>query len=121
MTTPLLPWNDDRGQQQAGFFRISVEEVRQRLAKMEHLAPEGIASPWAQLHFVNWMLEDQQAEVGREAIEVLKVVVLLQFLGYLDAYVVSMTDNNNLGWLGPLLAGSEGTNKLESLILWKIS
>src|SRR2546426_158798 len=115
MTTPLLPWNDNRGQQQAGFFRISVEEVRQRLALMEHLAPEGIASPWAQLYFVNWMLEDQKAEVGREAIQVLKVVVLLQFLGYLEACAVPMTDNNDLEWLGPLLAGSEGTDKLESL------
>ena len=89
MTVPLLPRpkdpDDDWGQQPAGFFALEVADVRQKLALMEHLAPEGIASPWAQLHFVNWMLEDQGAAVGREAVQVLKVVVLLQFLGYLEA------------------------------------
>jgi len=124
MTVPLLPRpkdpDDDWGQQPAGFFSLEVADVRQKLALMEHLAPEGIASPWAQLHFVNWMLEDQGSEVGREGVQVLKVVVLLQFLGYLEACPVTLIGDDDLGWLGPLLAKSEGAGKLESLILWKI-
>lgn len=124
MTVPLLPRpkdpKDDWGAQKAGFSPVKVEDVRRRLALAEHLAPGGIASPWAQLHFVNWMLEDQKSDSGREATEVLRLVVLLQYLGHLEAYEISVASAAELGWLSPLLENSWVTSGPKSIVLWKI-
>lgn len=124
MTVPLLPRpkdpKDDWGAQKEGFFQINVTDVRERLALAEHLAPKGIASPLAQLHFVNWMLENQESARGREAAEVLRLVVLLQYLGHLEARRVPIASSGELGWLGPLLEKSWGAGEPKSLVLWKI-
>lgn len=123
MTVILLPKpkdpKDDWKAEKPGFFQLKVEDVRNRLGLAEFLAPEGIASPLAQLHYFNWTLGNQESLRGKEAAEALRLVAVLQYLGHLEGESVSLTSARDLTWFGPLLEKSWGTGP-KSLILWKI-
>ncbi len=120
---PLLPHQDDPKKdftaEKEGFFPLKVTDICDRLASEEDLTPEGIASAFAQLRFTNWILENQASPLGKEASEVLRLVVLLQYLGHLEPHQISITSESELGWLGSLLEQCWGVGR-KTLILWKV-
>lgn len=118
MPTILLPRPQKDEQawpaQPPGFFPLTVEDIRKRLAQSEYMAPDAIASPLAQLHFVNWALEDLSAEPGTGAAAMGDVLLLLQFLGHLDPVEHMLKD---LGDLGNMLRDHWGT---EAILCWRL-
>lgn len=122
MIIPLLPRPEDPKKpwpaKDPGFFKVSVTDIRERLALDKHLAPQGIASALAQLHYTNWMLENQTSVPGKGVATVLRLVVLLQYLSHLEGFPVPVAATE-LGRLGPVLEKCWGAGP-KTLILWKI-
>ncbi|HLH78569.1 MAG TPA: hypothetical protein VKV28_17340 [Candidatus Binataceae bacterium] len=91
----LLPTGDwpSGGQKLPGdaeIFQVAQLEVDKILAPQERLLAEGIPSPWARKRLMLWRLENLNTPEGREAEQLLRTLLLLQFLGALRPQVVEL-------------------------------
>ncbi len=100
------------------FFVLNFDAVHHNLGPDEELWPDGIPSPWAQMLLRMWRLQDQASPSGKEAVDQLRLVLLLQFLGLLHGQLVRLTPGSQgFGRLAKVMRLLGGDT--ETLVIWR--
>lgn len=104
--------------QTSTFFALDYPPVHQNLGPDEDLAAEGIPSPWAQMLLRVWRLQNQAVPSGLEAVGQLQVILLLQFLGYLEGEIVRLTPGDQgFGRLAKVIGLLGGDS--DQILFWR--
>src|SRR5262245_11423535 len=77
-----------------GYVALDAATVLGRLAPANYLAAEGIAALDAQRHFVTWRLQNLALLEAADAVDVLRLTVLAQFLGHLEPEEIPLTQED---------------------------